>query len=54
VDWVISQTIARRKRELEAEEADYEMRLSAARKREEAIRKMTRAKVTKKPVSERI
>ncbi|KAI0359225.1 DNA repair helicase [Trametes cingulata] len=49
-DWVVAQTIERRRRELEAEEAEYASRLAAARKREAQLRKLTRGHVRKKPV----
>lgn len=49
-DWVTSQTMERRQRELEAEELDYEARLNAARKKEAAMRQMAKARVIKKPV----
>ncbi|TFK20003.1 DNA repair helicase [Coprinopsis marcescibilis] len=39
-DWVIEQTLARARRELEAEEREYEDRLAKARKREEQMRRM--------------
>lgn len=49
-DWVITQTIERHRRQLEIIEAEYEARLTAARKKEAAIKKMAKAKVHKKPV----
>ncbi|KAI0644923.1 DNA repair helicase [Trametes meyenii] len=48
-DWVLAQTIERRRRELEAEELAYASRLAAARKREAQLRKLTRGRVRKKP-----
>jgi chromosome transmission fidelity protein 1 len=39
-EWVISQTRDRLRRELEADELEYEERLSAARKREETQRRI--------------
>ncbi|KZP31421.1 DNA repair helicase [Athelia psychrophila] len=48
-DWVTSQTMERRQRELEAEELDYETRLIAARKKEAAMRQMAKARVIKRP-----
>jgi chromosome transmission fidelity protein 1 len=50
-DWVIEQTLERARRDLEADELEYEERLAQARKREEAIRRAAKAKVTKKFVS---
>lgn len=40
----------RHRRELEAEEAAYEDRLSAARKKEALMKKISNARVIKKPV----
>ncbi|KAJ6620765.1 helicase C-terminal domain-containing protein [Mycena sp. CBHHK59/15] len=48
LDWVLAQTRERRSRELEAEERAYEQRLEQARKKEEVMRKMARAKVNKR------
>jgi chromosome transmission fidelity protein 1 len=48
--WVIAQTMERHRRELEAEEAEYEERLASARKKEASLKKMAKARVTKKPV----
>lgn len=50
-DWVIEQTLERARRDLEADEREYEERLVQARKREEAIRRAAKAKVTKRIVS---
>lgn len=50
-DWVIEQTLERARRDLEADELEYEDRLAQARKREEVIRRAAKAKVTKKIVS---
>ena len=49
-DWVIQQTLERARRELEADEREYEEQLATARKRENVLRKKAKAKVTKKPV----
>ena len=49
-DWVIEQTLERVRRDLEADELEYEERLAQARKREEATRRAAKAKVTKKIV----
>ncbi|KAH9949242.1 DNA repair helicase [Amylocystis lapponica] len=48
-DWVLAQTVDRRRRELEAEEREYAERLSAARKKEAAMRKLANARVRKRP-----
>jgi hypothetical protein len=40
----------RLRRELEAEEAEYEQHLADARKKEATLKKMAKARVTKKPV----
>ncbi|KAI0333315.1 DNA repair helicase [Cubamyces sp. BRFM 1775] len=48
-DWVVAQTIERRRRELEAEELEYASRLADARKREAQLRKLTRGHIRKKP-----
>lgn len=45
-----AQTVERHRRQLEAEEAEYEERLGAARKKEATMKKMAKARVTKKPV----
>ena len=50
-DWVIEQTLERARRDLEADELEYEERLAQARKREEVIRRVAKAKVTKRIVS---
>ncbi|KAJ7069950.1 helicase C-terminal domain-containing protein [Mycena amicta] len=48
-DWVLAQTRERRARELEDEERAYGERLKEARKREEAMKNMARARVNKRP-----
>ncbi|KAF8895275.1 helicase C-terminal domain-containing protein [Infundibulicybe gibba] len=48
-DWVVEQTRERLKREMEAEEQEREARLEEARRREERARKMSSARVWKKP-----
>ena len=48
---MIEQTLERARRDLEADELEYEERLAQARKREEVIRRAAKAKVTKKIVS---
>jgi chromosome transmission fidelity protein 1 len=48
--WVISQTRDRLRRELEADEKEYEERLAAARKREEAQKKKFFARNVKRQV----
>ncbi len=50
-DWVVEQTIERVRRELEADEEEYEMRLAQARKREETMRRAAKGRVTKRLVS---
>jgi len=50
-DWVIEQSLERARRDLEADELEYEARLAQARKREEALRRAAKAKVTKRIVS---
>ncbi|KZT72447.1 DNA repair helicase [Daedalea quercina L-15889] len=52
-DWVLQQTLERRRRELEAEDRDHAERLAKARKKEVEMRKMARAHVRKKQVSVR-
>ncbi|KAI8994116.1 DNA repair helicase [Trametes punicea] len=47
-DWVVAQTIERRRRELEAEEQEYASRLATARKREAQLRRAMRGHVRKK------
>ncbi|KAI0057841.1 DNA repair helicase [Artomyces pyxidatus] len=47
-DWVIAQTQDRLRRELDADEQEYEERLAKARKREEALKKMSAARVRKR------
>ena len=49
-DWVIEQTRQRISRQFDAEELAYQQRLSSARKREELMRRVARARVSKKPV----
>lgn len=50
-DWVMEQTKERLRRELEADEREYEEQLKKARKREAAAKKAALARVRKKPVS---
>lgn len=50
-DWVLAQTLERKRRELEAEELDFAERLANARRREEALKKAARARARKKLVS---
>ncbi|KAF8967073.1 helicase C-terminal domain-containing protein [Flammula alnicola] len=47
-DWVIEQTLARVRRELEANDREYEERLAQARKREEIMRRAAKGKATKR------
>jgi chromosome transmission fidelity protein 1 len=49
-EWVIAQTRDRLRRELEADEAEYEERLAAARKREETLRRKFFARNVKRQV----
>lgn len=51
IDWVVQQTQERHRRELEAEEMEYEQRLAAARKKEAEMKRMANARVHKRPVS---
>lgn len=51
-DWVIEQTRERARRELEADEREYEDRLAEARKREILMKKMAKARVIKKTVGQ--
>ncbi|KAF9561351.1 DNA repair helicase [Agrocybe pediades] len=48
-DWVTEQTVARIRREMEADEREYEERLAQARKREEVMRRASKARVNKRP-----
>lgn len=47
-DWVIEQTIARVRREMEADEAEYERNLAQARKREQQMRRMASGRMAKR------
>lgn len=47
-DWVAVQTLSRRRRELEAEEVEYRERLLRARRREEAMKRMSSGRVVKR------
>ncbi|KAJ3553369.1 hypothetical protein NM688_g3650 [Phlebia brevispora] len=47
-DWVVAQTIERKRRQLEAEEVAYAERLAQARQKEEIMRRAARARVRKK------
>lgn len=49
-DWVLAQTLDRKRRELEAEEIEYSERLAKARQREAVMRKAARGRVRKKMV----
>ena len=49
-EWVIEQARERVRRELEADEREYEERLAQARKREVLMKKMAKARVVKKTV----
>ncbi len=50
-DWVAAQTRERLRRDMEDQENEYEERLAKARKKEVELRRMARARVSKKPVS---
>ncbi len=49
-DWVIEQTLARIRRDMEADEQEYEARLAKARKREDMLRRAAKARVVKRQV----
>lgn len=49
-DWVATQSMERRKRELEADEREYEERLANARKKEQLLKKLAKGRVTKRQV----
>jgi hypothetical protein len=49
-EWVIKQTIERRRRELAEKDKEYEEKLSKARKREAALKRMAAARVHKRTV----
>ena len=51
-DWVAAQALDRRRRELEAEEAEYGERLLRARRREEAMKRIASGRVVKRQVRE--
>ena len=50
VNWVLEQTLDRKRRQLEGEESEYADRLSRARQKEVIMRKAARARVRKKLV----
>jgi hypothetical protein len=50
-DWVAAQAYERRLRDLEANDEDYAKNLSNARKRENEMRRIADAKITKRIVS---
>jgi len=49
-DWVIEQTLDRIRRDMEADEREYEEQLVKARKREETMRRAVKARVVKRQV----
>jgi len=49
-DWVAAQALNRRRRELEADEAEYRERLLRARRREEAMKRIASGRVVKRQV----
>lgn len=51
MDWVLAQTIDRKRRQLEAEELEYSERLARAKQKESIMRKAAKARVRKKQVS---
>ena len=50
MDWVLAQTLERKRRQLEAEEMEYAERLAQARKREAIMRRAAKARVRKRMV----
>ena len=50
MDWVLAQTIDRKRRELEAEEQEYAERLARARQKEEIMRRAAKGRVRKRLV----
>jgi chromosome transmission fidelity protein 1 len=50
-DWVVEQSLERVRRELEADEQEYEERLAQARKREEIMRRAAKGRVVKRKAS---
>jgi hypothetical protein len=50
-DWVVQQTLARLRRELEAEDKEFQGKLAEARKREESWKRAKKGRVVKRPVS---
>ena len=50
MDWVLAQTLDRKRQQLEAEEMEYAERLAQARKREVIMRHAAKGRVRKKPV----
>jgi len=49
-DWVIEQALDRLRRDMEADEREYEEQLIKARKREETMRRAAKARVVKRQV----
>ena len=49
-DWVAQQTMARLRRELEADEAEFQDRLAQARRKEQAWRRARAGRIIKRPV----
>ena len=49
-DWVVQQTLARLRRDLEADDREFQDRLAAARKREEAWKRAKIGRTIKRPV----
>ena len=51
MDWVLAQTLDRKRRQLEADEMEYAEKLARARQKELIMRKAAKARVRKKVVS---
>jgi hypothetical protein len=51
-DWVLAQTIDRKRQELETEEIEYAKRLARARQREEITRRAVKGRVHKRLVGQ--
>lgn len=50
LDWVVSQTMERKRREMEEVDREYAERLQKAKQKEELLRKAARARVHKRQV----
>lgn len=49
-DWVMEQTLARVRRDMEADEREFEARMERAKKREDNLRRAAKARVVKRQV----